>query len=136
MSLLLRKNLEILINKKYFLTDSKLILECMKNNIKKFKILVANRIQIIREKVDAKQWFEVPTKESSADDSSRHLKDVNSEKTKKWFEGPDFLWKSESEWPTQVSLDVDGSYPEVKATLTVNFSKIECDFLSKLEAKF
>ena len=40
---------------------------------------------------------------------------------KRWFEIPKFLWKSESEWPTQVSVDVDGSDPGVKATLNVNF---------------
>ena len=60
----------------------------------------------------------MPTKENPADDSSRGLKDVHSEKTKRWFvEGPGFLWKSESEWPIQVSVDVDGNDTEVKATL-------------------
>ena len=44
---------------------------------------------------DPKQWFG-PTKENPANDSSRGLKDLHSEKTR-WFEGPGFLWKSESE---------------------------------------
>ena len=70
-------------------------------NSKKFKIFVANRIQFIRENADPKQLFYVPTKENPADDSSRRLKDVHSEKTKRWFEdagyqrvnGPHkFLW--------------------------------------------
>ena len=63
----------------------------------------------------------MPTKENPADDSCRGLKDRNSEKMKRWFEIPKFFWKSESEWPTQVSVDVDGSDPGVKATLNVNF---------------
>ena len=67
----------------------------------------------------------MPTKENPADDSFGGLKDVNSEKTKRWFEGPGLLWKSESEWPTQVSVDVDDSNPEVKAILTVNVAKAE-----------
>ena len=46
---------------------------------------------------DPKQWFFKPTKENPVDDSSRGLKDLHSEKTKRWFEGPGFLWKSESE---------------------------------------
>ena len=75
------------------------------------------------------------TKENPADDSSRGLKDVHSEKTKRWFEGPGFLWKSESEWPIQVSADVDGNDPEVKATLTVNLVAIEFDLLSKAGSK-
>ena len=47
-----------------------------------------------------------------------------------------FLWKSESEWPTQVSVDVDDNDPEVKAALIVNLAATEFDLLSKLEAKF
>ena len=135
-SLLLRRELEIPINKEYFWTDSKVVLGYISSNSKKFKIFVANRIQFIRENEDPKQWFYVPTKENPADDSSRGLKDVHSEKTKRWFEGPGFLWKSESEWPIQVSADVDGNDPEVKATLIVNLAAIEFDLLSRLEAKF
>ena len=96
-SLLLRRELEIPINNEYFWTDFKVVLGYIGNNSKKFKIFVTNRIQFIRENADPKQWFYVPTKENPADDSSRGLKDVHSEKTKRWFEGPGFLWKSESE---------------------------------------
>ena len=134
-SLLLRQELGIPINKEYFWTDSKVALG-FNNNNKNFKLFVANRIQFIRENADPKQWFYMPTKENPADDSSRQLKDVNSEKTKRWFEGPGVLWKPKSEWPTQVSVDVDGSDPEVKATLIVNLATIECNLWSKLEAKF
>ena len=79
----------------------------------------------MRENVDEKQRFYVPTKENPADDSFGGLNDVNSEKTKRWFEGPGLLWKSNSEWPTQVSVDVDESNPEMKATLIVNVAKTE-----------
>ena len=96
-SLLLRREQEILINKEYFWTDSKVVLGYINKNSKKFKIFVASRIQLIREKADPKQWFYVPTKENQADDSCRGLKDVHLEKTKRWFEGPGFSWKSESE---------------------------------------
>ena len=135
-SLLLRRELEIPINKEYFWTDSKVVLGYISNNSKKFNKFVVNRIQFIRENADPKQWFYVPTKENPADDSSRVLKDVHSEKTKRWFEGPGFLWKSESEWSTQVSVDVDDNDLEVKATLIVNLAATESDLLSKLEAKF
>ena len=106
------------------------------NNSKKFKIFVANKIQFIRENADPNQWFYMPTKKNPAGDSSRGLKDVHAEKTKRWFEGPGFLWKSESEWLTQVPVDVDDNDPEVKATLIVNLAAIEFDLLSKLAAKF
>ena len=136
-SLLLRQDLEIPINKEHFWTDSKVVMGYINNNnSKKFKIFVVKRIQFIRENANPKQWFYVPTKENTADDSSRGLKDVHSEKTKSWFEGPGFLWKPDSEGSTQVSVEVDGSDPEVKVTLIVNLATIVCDLLSKLEAKF
>ena len=94
---MLRQELGIPINKEYFWTDSKAVLGYINNNSKKIKIFVANRIQFIRENADPKQWFYVPTKENPADDSSRGVRDVHSEKTKRWFEGPRFLWKPESE---------------------------------------
>ena len=80
-------------NKEYFWTDSKVVLGYFNNNSKKIEIFIANRIQFIRENVDAKQWFYVPTKGNPANESSRGLKHLNSEKTTRWFEGPGFLWK-------------------------------------------
>ena len=63
-TLLLRQELGITINKEYFWTDSKVVLEYINNNNKKLKIFVANRIQFIRENADPKQWFYVLTKEN------------------------------------------------------------------------
>ena len=93
------------------MTDSKVVLRYISNSSKKIKIFFANRIQFIRENTDPRQWFYLSTKENLADDNFRVLKDVHSEKTKRWFEGPGFLWKSESEWPTQVFVDVDDNDP-------------------------
>ena len=81
-SLLLRRELEIPTNKEYFWTDSKAVLGYNSNNSKKFKIFIVNRIELIRENADPKQWFYVPTKENPGGDSSRGLKDVHSEKQK------------------------------------------------------
>ena len=78
--------MEIPINKEFFWTDSKVVLGYISNNSKRFKIFVANRIQFIRESADPKLWFYVPTKENPAGDSSRGLKDVHSEKIKRWFD--------------------------------------------------
>ena len=60
---------------------------------------------------------------------------MHSKKIKRWFEGSQFLWKSEREWPIQVSVDVDDNDPEVKTTLIVNLAANEVDLLSKLEGK-
>ena len=82
-SLLLRQELGIPIKKEYFWTDSKVVLGYINNSSKIFLIFVANRIQFIRENADPKQWFYVLTKENPADDSSRGLKDVNSNSKQK-----------------------------------------------------
>lgn len=62
----------------------------------------------------------MPTSGNPIDDSSTRLKDVNSEKDKKC--GPRFLWKSESESPTHVFVDVNGSAPQKKATFIVSLA--------------
>ena len=58
------------------------------------------------------------------------------QRKQRWFDVPGFLWKSDREWPTQVSVDVEDNDPEVKFTLIIKLAAIEFDLLPKLEAKF
>ena len=96
LSLMLRKKLEIPISKEYIWKDSMVVLGYINNSNKNEKLFVANRIQFIRENANPMQWFYVPTRGNLADDSFRVLKNVHSEKAKSLFEGPGFLWTSES----------------------------------------
>ena len=50
-----------------FWSDSKVVLGYIRNTIKKFKILVANRIQQMHENSEVIQWRYVPSKDNPAD---------------------------------------------------------------------
>ena len=45
----------------------------MRNDTRRFKTFVANRIYQIKENADVEQWSYIPTRENSADDASMGL---------------------------------------------------------------
>ena len=101
-SLLLRKELTIHpIIKEYFWTDSKVVLAYLNNDVKRFKVYVANRVQLIRDHSDPMQWNYIESNKNPADDTSRGVLPSNAAKVKRWVNGPEFLWKEESTWPYQ-----------------------------------
>ena len=109
--LLLRKEMTIhLIIKEYFWTDSKVVLAYLYNDVKRFKVYIANRVQLIHDK------------KNPADDTSCGVLPSNAAKVKRWVNGPKFLWKEESTWPSQdeVIQDISSDDPEVKKAVVVN----------------
>ena len=99
----MKEELDIPIASELFWTDSQVVLAYISNEVKRFHLFVANRVKKIREYSDVKQWNYVPTKENPADDTTRGLKLSNSLKDERWINGPEFLYKDESEWPKQPS---------------------------------
>ena len=95
-SVLLRKELQYPDMKEAFWTDSQAVLGYIANESRKFKIFVANRVEMIKEDSDPTQWFYVSSKENPADYSSRGVEANNVNVVKTWFEGPSFLWRSAS----------------------------------------
>ena len=53
--------------KEAFWTDSQAVLGYIANESRKFKIFVANRVEMIKEGSDPTQWFYVSSKENPAD---------------------------------------------------------------------
>ena len=51
-SVLLKKELPIPIKKEIFWTDSEVVLAYIRNEVKRFKIFVANRIELIKKQSD------------------------------------------------------------------------------------
>ena len=73
MACLLKKELNLGEVEEWFWTDSKVVLGYIKNDVRRFKTFVANRIQQIRENTEVQQQQYVPTRENPADDASRGL---------------------------------------------------------------
>ena len=74
-SVMLRKELTIHSKfKEYFWTDTQVVLSYINSNSKRFKIFVANRVQLIKENLDVSQkWIGIDSKFNSANDTSRGL---------------------------------------------------------------
>ena len=53
------------------------------------------------------------SKMNPADHASRGLSGSNSKHLDLWFSGPQFLWKSEFQWPKQAAVNIDDNDPEI-----------------------
>ena len=67
MSKLLMSELYFGITKEVFWTDRQVVLSYVKNQTRRFKNFVINRIQTIKDHSDVAQWQYVPSKNNPAD---------------------------------------------------------------------
>ena len=70
--------------KEYFWTDSQVVLSYINNNSKRFKIFMANIVQLIKEISDVSQWMYIESKFNLTNDTSQGLSPSNQEKGKHW----------------------------------------------------
>ena len=83
-----------------FWSDSTDVLWWVRGYSRIFKPFVANRIGEIQSSSNPEQWRYVPTKINPADHLTRGLKVSELIEKNSWWEGPEYLRSSESEWPT------------------------------------
>ena len=75
----------------HFWTDSRVVLGYLRNDARRFKIFVANRIQEIHDVSSPSQWRHVSGRDNPADLASRGMKSEDLVKSSLWFYGPSFL---------------------------------------------
>ena len=100
-SALLRKELQLLNVEETFWTDIEVVLGYIRNESRKLKVFVANRIKKIRDHTDIHQWHYIGTRDNPADYSSRDIDVANDKAVQKWFRGQSFLWKPKVELTIQ-----------------------------------
>ena len=129
MSCMLRSELNFEQLNEIYWTDSQIVLNYIRNDVRRFHVFVANRIQLIRESTDIQSWRYVDTTNNPADDASRGL-DCSRINTKhRWFTGPEFLWRPEGEWPSylhhemNLENDPEAKKPKIVFTTFVNQSQ-------------
>ena len=93
---MLRKELELAIDKTFFWTDSEIVLHYLKNEKRRFQTYVANRVEEIKENSLVEYWNHVPGSLNPADDVSRGLSPTSLTANHCWLHGPDFLWQPET----------------------------------------
>ena len=94
------QELDLKVDNKYFWTDSMIVLGYIRNESRRFKTLVANRLAAIHDVTTPNDWRYVPTEMNPADLASRGLFPYEIEKLNIWLNGPDFLLKGKSDWPS------------------------------------
>lgn len=104
---LILRELSIDVDSVVFWTDSQTVLKYIRNEKARHPVFVANRVTLIRDSSNIDQWKYVPSKSNPADHASRGLSVEELSTKKQWLQGPEFLWKSESEWPILTAKDID-----------------------------
>ena len=81
----------------FLYSDSECVLKWINDMGTHFKTFIRNCLTQIHELSGVHEWRYVPTDENPADDCSRGLA-PGDPKWKHFLEGPEFLWKDESQW--------------------------------------
>ncbi|XP_053696848.1 uncharacterized protein LOC128744094 [Sabethes cyaneus] len=90
------------IHRKFYWTDSRDVLSWINSDHRRFNTFVAFRVSEILDVTEAADWRWVPSKLNVADDGTKWETQPDTTPESRWFRGPDFLYRSEAEWP-QVS---------------------------------
>ena len=129
LDVLLRRELEVPLLSSTFWSDSEIVLSYIKNEGKRYKTFVANRVSEIRQSSSPNQWHHVKGQDNPADVLSRGC--LVSELSESWYHGPEFAGTFKCDWPQQVHADVSVSEDDEEirpgVTLITAVSDVESD---------
>ncbi|XP_049884837.1 uncharacterized protein LOC126379881 isoform X3 [Pectinophora gossypiella] len=106
------------ISKSYLWTDSSVVLGWIATEPSRLKVWVSNRVRQVQEMTSTSSWRYVPTAHNPADLASRGVDPHQVQDSTLWWQGPSFLSRPESEWPTLYSHKCD-NLPELKVHTTL-----------------
>lgn len=94
-------SLSIKISQRFFWSDSRDVLCWLRSDHRRYSAFVAFRVSEILELTEIHEWRWIPTKQNVADLGTKWQKNIELDAQSKWFRGPDFLWKTENNWPRE-----------------------------------
>ena len=110
------KDLEV-----YFWVDNKVVLGYILNDRRRYRIYVANRVQLIESYTSKSQWKYVDTKENPSDSASRGMSPRKTDKVDMYLNGPYFLRSQDTSWrDSQPEVEMIEDDVEVKREKVVN----------------
>ena len=117
----LQLELDITIHDVIFWTDAMTVLKYIRNDQKRWKIFVANRVSEIRESTQPNQWRYVPSHLNVADCCTRGLSASDITVSHEWLAGPAFLSSDENSWPEQpLTFEVDSKDENLRRDCCLN----------------
>ena len=135
-SVLRKRELQMNYYKEMFWTDSEVTSDYIKNESKKFKLFVTNRIKLISEHSEVEQWDYVNTRENPVEYVCREISMDNSDKVEQWILRLKFLWEPEDNWNTNTKTPViNPEDPELKADVYVSQIFVLTGVFSVLETQ-
>ncbi|XP_068735374.1 uncharacterized protein [Montipora capricornis] len=117
----LYRELDLSNTQEVFWSDSKVVLQYIANESRKFHIFVANHVQVIQDATSVEQWKCIDTKLIRSSRFPQLLLDTR----------PDFLWRDESQWSSSAQKDVQETNqlsdhdPEVKRATALVSSAVQ-----------
>ena len=87
---ILRKQLQLKVDKVIFWSDSTIVLQYINNSERRFQVFVANRLSKIADGSTPSQWRHVSGVHNPADDATRGLAAKDMVHSSRWFNAPPF----------------------------------------------
>ena len=131
---MLKRELQQDLEDSVFWTDSTAVLGYIHNKRRRYHTFVANRVSLICELSQDKQWRHVNSKDNPADDASRGLNIEPFLESVRWLKGPQFLEKEDTDWPEIPERlgQIPPDDPEVKKEVSVNIVSVDTNPTSML----
>ena len=124
--------------KDFYWSDSNITLGYIMNDVRRFRVFVANRCQKIRSYTEKDQWNHIDSKENPADHASRGISFEETFNVKQWLHGPSFLHENIEIWKESncISIETNKDDIEIKS-ISVNTIQVEESnyVLSQLEER-
>ena len=110
----------------YYWIDNKIVLGYIFNEKRRYRIYVANRVQLIDQYTVKEQWNYVETKDNPGDLASRGISTKETEKIDVWLNGPLFLREKDESWKSsKPEVEIRQDDNEVMSKVVVNATSIK-----------
>lgn len=118
-------NLHLPIKKRFFWSDSMVVIAWISSQSSKWKTFVANRVGEIHERTSIHEWSHVGTHDNPADIVSRGCWPSQIKNLELWWNGPKWLSDNSSKWPmkateTITSIEVITESKTTSCVTTIN----------------
>ncbi len=112
-------------DKFWYWSDSTNVLSWIITESRTLNDFVGNRVAKIQEATDVTRWRWVDSAHNPADIPSRGMLATKLKDAELWWQGPDFLTKPRSEWPTKPQCLSMGELKEVKKSMAFTTRKAQ-----------
>lgn len=129
----IRDELDLVVNKSVYWTDSTRMLKCIHDQTKRFHTVESNRLTIIHDSSTPQEWRYVNRDGNPADDGSKGLKLGALIKNDRWLIGPEFLWEDEARWPNMIDIPcVKDDDPEIRKQSQVYTASVSREVMGQV----